>query len=167
MNTMNDAEKVVRLVQEAGGRVVGRTRLQKIVCLLELADVEDGFRFSYHLFGPYSEELSNAIERAVLFDKIHEKNEKAGWGGTYSIYTTKESAVADSPIRKGIIEVANSAGAIALELAATAAYLAKTKVDNPWYEVVQRKPEKEGKIDEAKELYARLCAVAPDLPAIA
>lgn len=169
MNTRSDAEKVARLVQEAGGRIVGRTRLQKIACLLELAGVGDGFRFSYHHFGPYSEELSNAIETAEIFDKVNEETKQASWGGTYSIYTTQNKSTADSPIRQSILNETISVSAIALELAATAAYLAATDVDNPWEEVRERKPEKATpeKVKEAKELYMRLFNVARKLPAIA
>lgn len=175
MNTLNDAKKVARLVREAGGKIVGRTRLQKIAFLLELSGVGDGFRFSYHHFGPFSEELSSAAETAEIFDMVHEESKKASWGGTYSVYTTNESdmaddkiSVTDSPVRTSIINMTNHAGAIALELAATAAYLAATHVDDPWVEVVERKQEKAtpDKIREAKELYARLLTVAPKLPAI-
>ena len=168
MNTLNDAEKVARLVREAGGKIVGRTRLQKIACLLELANVGDGFRFSYHHFGPYSEDLSSAAETAEIFDMVHAETKNASWGGTYSIYTTNDCMVAESSVRKGIIDATVNAGAIVLELAATAAYLAATKVDNPWNEVQERKPEKAtpDKMKEAKALYAQLLTVAPSLPAI-
>ncbi len=168
MNDTSDAVKVVNLVQEASGRIVGSTRLQKIACLLELAGEGSGFHFSYHLFGPYSEELSNAIKTAEIFDLVHEERKAASWGGTYSVYTTDSSREAVSPIRKGIIETAINAEAIVLELAATAAYLAATKVENPWDEVSERKPEKatSSNMQKAKELYARLRTVAPKLPAI-
>ncbi len=168
MNTLKNAEKVARLVQEAGGRIIGRTRLQKIACLLELAHEGNGFSFSYHRFGPYSDELSSAIETAETFDMVHEESKRATWGGTYSIYTTDEIIQAESQIRRDIIEVSNKAGAIVLELAATAAYLAATKVEDPWGEVAVRKPEKAtpGKLAEAQDLYSQLRAVAPTLPAI-
>lgn len=168
LNTLNDAEKVTQLVKEAGGKIVGRTRLQKIACLLELANVGDGFRFSYHHFGPYSEELSSAAEMAELYDMIEKTDKKASWGGTYSVYTVNGSGKAASVVRQGIIDATIDAGAIVLELAATAAYLAKTDVGDPWMEVSERKPEKATPelISQAKELYKRLLTIAPTLPDI-
>lgn len=168
MNILENAEKVARLVQEAGGKIVGRTRLQKMAFLLELSEVGGGFHFTYHHFGPYSEELASAAEMAETFDMMKEENKKAAWGGSYSVYTTDKSSEADSQVRKGIIGVTNNAGAIALELAATAAYLAATKVDDPWGEVATRKAEKatESRLAEAKKLYSQLLIVAPNLPSI-
>lgn len=169
LNTLNDAEKVAQLIREAGGKIVGRTRLQKIACLLELADVGDGFRFSYHHFGPYSEELSGAAEMAELYDMIQKTDKRASWGGTYSVYTVNESGKATSAVRQGIIDATINAGAIVLELAATAAYLAKTDADDPWREVAERKPEKATPelMTQAKDLYRRLLDIAPALPSIA
>ena len=63
-----------------------------------------------------------------------------------------------------------SADAVELELAATAAYLAYEGFSYPWGETKRRKPDKAdfGRLDKAKQLYARLLRVpTPNpLPAI-
>ncbi len=44
--------ETAEIVRDVGGRIVGRTRLQKIAYLLELAGFGVGFRFEYRHFGP-------------------------------------------------------------------------------------------------------------------
>ena len=55
-----ETEKAADIVRAAGGRVVGRTRLQKIGYLLELAGLGEGFPYAYRYYGPYSEERLTA-----------------------------------------------------------------------------------------------------------
>src|SRR5262245_40316360 len=120
---MDEATRVAH-VKDAGGRVVGRTRLQKIAYILEAAGLESGFAFSYKHYGPYSEELANAARAAVLYDLIDEVQDQAAWGGTYSIFNLKRNLDWASDDRRGQIarEGAN-ADAVQLELAATALFL--------------------------------------------
>ncbi len=69
---MNNAEKAAAVIQDAGGRVIGRTKLQKITYLLCAAGLEDGFDFEYRHYGPYSENLSDAIAEARLGGLVSE-----------------------------------------------------------------------------------------------
>lgn len=57
-----------------------------------------------------------------------------------------------------LVSLAKRANPIALELAATAAYLASIGDADPWDETERRKPEKatEGRLEQAKALYIRL-----------
>ena len=64
MPRKRDTDKVVAIVRDAGGTIVGRTRLQKTAYLLELAGLGEGFHFSYRHYGPYSEELASAVRDA-------------------------------------------------------------------------------------------------------
>jgi hypothetical protein len=61
--------------------------------------------------------------------------------------------------------LAREADAVSLELAVTAAFLAREGAEDPWAEVEIRKPEKvgDGRLDKAKTLYKKFCLV-PDLP---
>jgi uncharacterized protein YwgA len=68
----SDIEKAKDIVRDASGRIVGRTRLQKIACLLELANEGEGFHFVYHHYGPYCEELTWALESAHVIGEINE-----------------------------------------------------------------------------------------------
>lgn len=152
-------EKVAAVVSDAGGRIVGRTRLQKIAYLLEAAGVGDGFEFEYRHYGPFSEGLASAARTATLLDLIDEVEEPTSWGGFYSVYSLKAyaSEQVDS-VRRTLAKRAAEANSVELELAATAAYLHATGVDDAWGETARRKPDKVGggRLDRAKALYEEL-----------
>ena len=146
----------VELVAAADGELVGRTRLQKTAFLLELSGLGSNFQFSYRHYGPYSQELANSTEFALLFGELKEEQRQAAWGGKYSVYTTnaESETVAGSP-KAQIIQLAKSANPVELELAATAAFLATEGFEDPWEETANRKPEKvgEGRLERARALY--------------
>lgn len=166
---INEAAGIVR---DAGRKIVGRTRLQKIAYLLSACGLENNFSFEYRHYGPYSEELATAVRIARLSGLVNETEQPAQWGGTYSTYTT---TVEDNPkipaVRRKLAEVAAGADAIELELAATAAFLATEDCPDPWTETARRKPEKadSGRLDRAKTLYRTLQAIEtpvrlPEIP---
>jgi hypothetical protein len=152
-----DVQKVADIVRDAGGRIVGRTRLQKISYLLELAGLGDGFSFEYRHYGPYSEALAHAAERAGSIGIINEEEFPASWGGLYSVFTA-DGPPSGPPARTSLAHEAVSADPIALELAATAAFLAASGASDPWRETAERKSEKAqgGRLETAKMLYRRL-----------
>ena len=90
---------VAEVVRDAGGRIVGRTRLQKAVFLLSLAGFEKRFRFGYKHYGPFSETLADAANLAVAFDLVSEQRGESSWGGTYSVYSVKDSVGVDAGAR--------------------------------------------------------------------
>ncbi len=118
------SKRVAAIIRDAGGRVVGRTRLQKIAYLLDVAGYGDGFEFRYRHFGPYSDEVAASARSGALPGVLTEKVEPAFWGGVYSIYQVDRAPDAHCP--KGRCELsrrAADADAIELELAATAVFL--------------------------------------------
>lgn len=163
-------ERVVHIVSDAGGRVVGRTKLQKIAYLLEATGLGDGFPFEYRHYGPYSEELSSAARSAKLLGVLDEKEIATSWGGFYSIYSVS-TGTTENTARTQLAKIAAGADAIELELAATAAFLASEGNDDPWGETAKRKPEKANsdRLEAAKNLYRQLRAVKTPklLPSIA
>jgi len=166
-----DAEKAADIIRDAGGEVVGRTRLQKIAYLLEITDLGSNFSFEYRHYGPYSEDLANGIAAACLWNLISEEERTAAWGGTYSIFKTSQANPKTdvNSARKKILDLGTRANPISLELAATAAFLANEGDSAPWKETSRRKPEKAKKwLQNAKELYAELKLVdtPKPLPAI-
>jgi len=153
-----DADKAADIVRDAGGKVVGRTRLQKVAYLLELAGVGDGFVFEYRHYGPFCEDLASATRKADLLGYLKEEECQTAWGGFYSVFTT------DRPLdekvsfaRRGLAQVAAKADSIELELAATAAYLSLEGKEDAWEETARLKPEKVegGRLEQAKFLYER------------
>lgn len=147
----------------AAGEVVGRTRLQKMVAILEIAGVGYGFPYDYYKFGPYSEELVESADRAVALGYVFEEERRAAWGGRYSIFRSSAPTSTGVPARDALISLAKGADAVALELAVTAAFLADTGSNDPWQEVERRKPEKVTSLRKAKDLYKEFRKI-PDLP---
>ncbi len=156
-----DADKATDIVRDAGGKIVGRTRFQKLAYLLEITGLGDGFSFVYRHYGPYSEQLAGASMRAGMLGRLMEVEHSAQWGGKYSVFTTTELAASQvSEARRRLIDEASRADPIALELAATAAFLAKEGHNDPWAETQRRKPEKSiARLSEAKALYSVLQAI--------
>lgn len=158
---MNSASiaSVASIVEDAGGRLVGRTRLQKVAYLLSAAGFETGFKFVYKHYGPYSEELASASRFADATGLLDELVSPTQWGGSFSTYVTKTrvSQTLDNN-RLALARFAAGADAVELELAATALFLSKEGFADPWGETERRKPEKaaSGRLGKAKELYAHL-----------
>jgi len=160
---------VAALVEAAGGELVGRTRLQKTACLLDLVGAGLGFRFRYHRFGPYSEELSIAASDADALGFVKELPAHAVWGGRYSVFRVTDkargTATLDSASRE-LILVATKADSVELELAVTAAFLAEGGFPDAWSEVARLKPSKvtEGRLESAKALYSKFQDLAAPKP---
>lgn len=140
--------RAARIVREAGGMLIGRTRLQKVVYLTQLAGFGEEFDFEYRHYGPFSEDLATGMEIAAGLGVVNEEEKRADWGGWYSIYreTPQTPAVATAD-RSRFVAAAAQVGAIELELAATAAFLyAKEGVvppeGDPWDVTRELKPEK-------------------------
>lgn len=161
---------VAQIIGDAGGEIVGRTKLQKTAYLLTLAGFESRFRFGYKHYGPFSEDLADTAELAAAFDLISERQQQASWGGSYSVYTVQSVAPSAQTSRIGLAKEAARSDAVLLELAATAAYLAQEGKPQPWAETARRKPDKaaDDRLEKAKELYARLRTASDNaLPDIA
>jgi uncharacterized protein YwgA len=151
--------KAAEIVRDAGGRIVGRTKLQKVAYLLELCGLGEGFRFEYRHYGPYSEELAEAIKIAGAFGLVTEEEKQADWGGVYSIYSSPEGSGHQSNMRTQFAKAAARIGAVELELAATAAYLSVVEqCASPWDETKKLKPEKATslRLNAAKMAYREL-----------
>ena len=161
-----------RIINDAGGELVGRTRLQKIAYLLQLAGYGEEFRFEYKHFGPFSDDLARGMEIASAFGQVQEEEHQAGWGGWYSVYRLPNAGLPDDPGRAGFVLAAKTVGAVELELAATAAFLyavegiGRSKAGNPWTETRARKPEKSqnGRLARAASEYDRLRGLSTPTP---
>lgn len=156
-----EATKAKDIVRDAGGRIVGRTRLQKVAFLLRASGLDNSFEFTYKHYGPFSEELANAAREADLLGLLNETEQVANWGGVYSVFQVEEPVPDDlMPSRRALASLAAQADAVELELAATALFLSKDYPD-PWEETARRKPEKvgHGRLERAKVLYQGFCAI--------
>lgn len=168
-------QRAAALVRDSGGKLVGRTRLQKLAYLSQLAGFSDDFPFEYKHYGPYSEQLAQAMEIATGLKLVSEEERKTDWGGWYSIYSVADEA-AENLDRARFLTEASKLGAIELELAATAAFLfseiglGQDIPGDPWEETAQLKPDKsdDGRLDRAKAAYGELLKLETPkgLPAI-
>jgi hypothetical protein len=153
------AREAAAIVRDAGGRIVGRTKLQKIGFFLEAAGLGGGFPFQYQHYGPYSEQLAFGAQHAAALRLISENETPSGWGGTYSIFVS--NVAQDPQVEPARVRLACElvgVDAIELELAATALFLRREGFADPWSETERRKPEKAagGRLERAKQLYERV-----------
>jgi uncharacterized protein len=166
-----------RIVRDAGGELVGRTRLQKVAYLAQLAGFGDEFVFEYRHYGPFSEDLARGMAIASALGQVKEVEKQADWGGRYSVYSLDAPGDPEDPARAAFVREAKKIGAVELELAATAAFffvvegIGRNHEGNPWEETRRRKPGKSdgGRLEHAMAAYENLrAAVKPPraLPAL-
>ena len=167
-------EHIEQIIKDAGGKIVGKLRLQKVVYLLQITGLEnDNFNFVYKHYGPYSEGLAESARLGALLDNFEEEKKRTAWGSDYFVYKTKTSAEKKcAPERLEFAHKAANSSSIVLELVATAVYLfLEEGCADPWGETHRRKPEKtsKGRLKEARELFKELKKIVPkslpDLPA--
>lgn len=167
MAGVNEARDAAAIVRDAGGRIVGRTRLQKIAYILEAVGLGTGFTFRYKHYGPYSEQLADAAKTARIFGLLNEQETQAAWGGVYSIYESllpKDVGVSQERLQLAMALVESDA--VELELAATALFLAHEGFRDPWEETARRKPDKvqDGRLERACQLYTQLRSIRTPKP---
>ena len=157
---------IVGIIALNGGKLVGKTRLQKVMYLLDACGLDSGFEYDYHHFGPYSADVALAMDAAEMMSRV-QSEEKPGFHSVpYVVYRTGE----DGPKKIGEmnasdvvtkLSILESYSALVLELAATVCYLEREEGytrEGAQREVVVRKAAKASKdrLDSANELLARL-----------
>jgi uncharacterized protein len=143
---MATVENVARMVRLNGGRIVGKTRLQKTAYFLEALGVGFGLEFDYHHYGPYSEELANLADDAKALGMLDIQPQRSLDGAEYSIFVDKGGGIDDDKrdeTRRAVLRVLESYPAVELELAATADFLEKHGYGpRAWDEMRYRKASK-------------------------
>lgn len=162
-------ELVADLVLLAGGELTGRVRLQKIMYLLDHKGMESGAGYFYYHYGPYSEDLWDAVSDAKFFDGLREEIVSAG-GSPFSIFklTGNRERPADvgklpSDIVVGHLEKMKNVNSTVLELASTVHWLAFVEKVPDWKsEIHIRKAGKtgQGRLEKALKLLKDL-EIAP------
>jgi uncharacterized protein YwgA len=159
---MNKANAVKEIIENAGGRISGKTRLQKTTYFLESRGAGYGFEFDYHYYGPYSEDLTVATLDAAALALIEIVAEPATLGSSYSVFVAREPQSdrtnATSRLREILGKLAKY-DTTSLELAATVDFLTKNGcASDPWEETRRRKPLKasEERLNSARRLLAEL-----------
>lgn len=154
---------VAELIALNGGRLVGRTRLQKSVYLLQASGINLGFDFDYHHYGPYSEELASAARDAEVLGMV-DVEWRVSYGNEYAIFRS-HVPVSDFPNFDKASELLKTLGkydATVLELAATADFLRKNGYgSDAWEETKRRKASKvtPQRLEQSKALLQELQAL--------
>jgi uncharacterized protein len=152
---------VVGTVALAGGELVGRIRLQKMVYLLDQLGMNSGAPFEYHHYGPYSEAVSDAVTDAKFWGQIEESvSFRVADGAPYSSFKTNcETPAALGKLSadqaKRFLEKFSGCSSTVLELAATVHWLAFVEKVPDWRTDIEfRKAGKTGnsRLDKALAL---------------
>jgi uncharacterized protein YwgA len=163
MSTIDDV--IVDIVALSGGRLVGRTRMQKTVYLLDAKGLNSGAAYYYYNFGPFSDEVADGISDGKFAGRLEEKTDyRRSDGSPFSIFQTAKSSAEvgklgslpkEDAVR--LLDRLNSKSSTVLELAATIHWLTIIEKVGDWRsELKRRKGSKTegGRMDEAAGLLA-------------
>ncbi len=78
METFETLARLRRVVEEAGGEVDGRKKLQKLVYLCQKAGANLGYSFGFHFYGVYSAELAFDVRAATTWRILSEEQSERG-----------------------------------------------------------------------------------------
>lgn len=154
---LNDHAKLMQAVL-AGGEIVGRKKLQKMIYIAKKMEFPFHERFQFHFYGPYSEELTLRVEELCNMGFISEWKEKKGgyYQYRYSLTDTGKEFLSmnevDMPMLAGFLADMNGQNARFLELVSTVLYfdnLTKEEVANKVFTLKSSQHYTEAEIDEA------------------
>jgi uncharacterized protein YwgA len=74
---LNRHAKIIRLI-EIAGEVSGRKKLQKMVYIAKHLNIDFDERFEFHMYGPYSEELTLRVDELCNMGLLDEQMESKG-----------------------------------------------------------------------------------------
>jgi uncharacterized protein YwgA len=128
---LNTSRGILDLIATSGGSVDTRIRLQKMAFLAKLlgADVFGGLKFSYHHYGPYCRELSDALRDLVSFGLLSEEVSDVAESKKYSYRVTMsgrswlDRVGSGSAILNTVANVSKGHNWRTLELASTIAFV--------------------------------------------
>ncbi|MCK4856641.1 MAG: hypothetical protein KAT58_01615 [candidate division Zixibacteria bacterium] len=103
------------------GQVIGRTRLQKTVKLLQRLDLPTDYDYMLHFYGPYSEGLQAEVGLLELLGLVEESEQHAQDGRPYYVITSKPGAeLEDIKAKFGhAVQMMVETDRVVLEIAAT------------------------------------------------
>ncbi len=162
---MSPEDIAVGVVALNGGTLVGRTRLQKTVFLLDQCGMESGLEFEYLHYGPYCVDLAQGWDDAKANKRLAMTNPLGRYGVPYTVFETTRTAPPsnlgnlDAERAKALIGEMSAASDVVLELAATIVYLREHGYDDRAIDEVKiRKPVKatEVRLRKATDLLRRL-----------
>lgn len=121
---LEDHAKLMAFFEQAD-EVVGRKRLQKMVYILKKSGFDFSERYSFHFYGPYSEELTTRIEELCNLGFLVEEKEKEKGYYQYRYTLTNQGtsflddSMIQAPNMSSLIEKMNAKSSKFLELVST------------------------------------------------
>ncbi|MCI0462147.1 MAG: hypothetical protein L0Z62_34785, partial [Gemmataceae bacterium] len=142
-------------------RVVGRTRLQKTVQLLQRLGLPTAYSYTIHFYGPYSEGVNSDLRLLEQLKLVHEQSFASTEGIPYYILTaTQEAVLPEMQPFQPAVDCLAKADPVVLELAAT--YDAFREMGSDHADALKRLQWKkgakcnEGRLEKALELLEQL-----------
>lgn len=156
-------ELIIDIISLSGRKLVGRTRLQKTVYLLDACGLNSGASYYYYNFGPFSDDVANGISDGKFSDLIQEETSYRQIDGSpFSIFKTQKTPDTIRKLgslnvekAKQMLEKLNSTSAVVLELAATIHWLQFIERVPDWRTELQRRKGSKtgnGRADQAQSL---------------
>jgi uncharacterized protein YwgA len=161
---MTPEDIAVGVVALNGGKLVGRTRLQKTVFLLDQCGMGSELDFEYLHYGPYCADLAQAWDDAEASSRLTMTEEIGRYAVPYTVFGTRDEPPRllgglNAESAKALIAEMSATSDIVLELAATIVYLRERGYgDRTIDEVKVRKPVKatDDRLQKAVDLLSRL-----------
>jgi uncharacterized protein len=144
----------------AAGEIAGRKKLQKIIFIAKKLSFPFQEKFSFHFYGPYSEELTLRIEELCNMGYLNEVREKkAGYYQyCYSITTPGKDFLSmhelEMPALDACLMDMNAQNARFLELVSTVLYFDALEKEEVVEKVVTLKSKQKYTHEEIDEAYA-------------
>jgi uncharacterized protein YwgA len=125
---MNWPKMVAAIVSLNDGSLVGKTRLQKTVYLLDRCGMNSGLEFEYHNYGPFSADLASSVDLAELEGYIEVESKPGFHEVPYSVFEATDDfdgdiGELDEETARQFLATMKRYTAIDLELAATIDFL--------------------------------------------
>lgn len=145
---MKDRTELISLVMDAAdGEVVGKIRMQKIFYLLEQLGLNADLPFSYHHYGPYSEDLARSLDYAEVVDNaLREEPRHTASGSTFIAYLLQKPAPLSEKIgnmqkqvAKNYITEMKKETSVVIELSATIHWLKNKEKITDWQTELKRR----------------------------
>ncbi|WP_100405763.1 YwgA family protein [Bacillus solitudinis] len=166
---LKDHAKIMALFLQAG-EVIGRKKLQKIIYIAKKMDIPFSERYKFHMFGPYSDELTLRVEELCNLGFVDEIKENKGNYYQYRYSLSKEGTrflelyEYDLPDSKALVDSLNEQSSRFLELVSTLLYfeeLSKEEVTEKVFTLKRKQNYSQADIDEAYQYIEALKVITP------
>jgi len=157
MRFLDRLEKLAGIIGAAGGEIVGKTKIQKLIFLAQEKGFYLGYDYAYHHYGVFSPDLESDLRLGEAFD-FFTIEETLGQGNPTktSLVAPEEYAYSDSddPALKMVRELASKRSRV-LEVLSTMVYLKNMRYEGEEFEnnLVALKGHLREFFDEARELF--------------